>query len=155
MCHTQHNIYTPIFSVEFLFSTLCLQSSAEMYKFKTGRLGLCVTLKFPSTAFLVWITVLPVTTEVGGTSQVNVTTVPSWLGSKLESEIDGPGKRGIVREGEIKRGQESGGWGGGGERVYQDWRALFKGKEQPQVLLSSVWGPIVSFYSGEASSFKN
>lgn len=61
---------------------------------------------FCRAAFLELITALPVTTEVGGTSQVNVMMVPLGLGNKLESEIDGPGKRGIVSEGEIKRGQE-------------------------------------------------
>lgn len=43
--HTSHHIYTPIFYVEFLFSTLRWHSSpstAEVYKFKTRRLGSCV-----------------------------------------------------------------------------------------------------------------
>lgn len=63
----------------------------------------------PTWSVLQLVTVLPVTTDVDGTSQVNVTMVPSWLGNKLESEIIGPGKRGIVSE--IKRWQERGGWG--------------------------------------------
>lgn len=36
----------------------------------------------------------PVTIDIGGTSQVSVAIVPFWLGNKLESEMDGPGKIG-------------------------------------------------------------
>lgn len=90
------------------------------------------------------VTVLPVTTDVGGTSQVNVTMVPSWLGNKLESEIDGPGKRGRLREGRK---------GGGGN---QDWRALFKRERATlEITYLPVWGSIVSFYSGKASNTQN
>ena len=32
----------------------------------------------------------PVTRDNGGTSQVNVAAVPSWFGTRLESEIEGP-----------------------------------------------------------------
>lgn len=34
--------------------------------------------------------VIPVTTALGGTSQVNVSTFPSGLGNRLEAEMVGP-----------------------------------------------------------------
>lgn len=38
--------------------------------------------------------VIPVTTALGGTSQVNVSTLPSGLGNRLEAEMVGPGEWG-------------------------------------------------------------
>lgn len=64
--------------------------------------------------YLQEIAVVPVTTEVGGTSQVKVTMVPSGLGNRLKSEIDGPGKRGIVSR---ERDKEMGGGVGGTLRL--------------------------------------
>lgn len=61
------------------------------------------------TTFLELRSALPVTTEVGGISQVNVTLVPSLFRNKLESEMDGPGEGGIVSKRE--RGRRGGGIG--------------------------------------------
>lgn len=108
-------------------------SSAEAYKFKTGKPGSRVKdiLVLPP----VGVSAVPVTTDAGGTSQVNVMMVPSLFGNKLESEIAGSGERGIG-EGE-QRGQGT---------VNQDWRALSEEKEQPQVLFSSPSeGPLFHF----------
>ena len=49
-----------------------------------------------------------------------MTTVPSRLGNKLESEIEGPGKTGSASEAETRRVRS----GAGG--VNQDWRTLLK-----------------------------
>ena len=45
----------------------------------------------------------PVTRDNGGTSQVNVTAVPSWFGKRLESEIEGPRETERERERERER----------------------------------------------------
>lgn len=47
-------------------------------------------------------TALPVTTEVGGISQVNVTLVRSFIANKLEPEMDGPAEGGIVSKRKMK-----------------------------------------------------
>lgn len=61
--------------------------------------------------FLELITALPVTIEVGGISQVNVTLVPSLLRTKLECEMDGPREGGIVSKRQITQRQERGRYG--------------------------------------------
>lgn len=57
-------------------------------------------------SFLELIRALPVTTEVGGASQLNKTLVLSLLQTKLEGEMDGPREGSIVSMRQITRRNE-------------------------------------------------
>lgn len=88
---TRYTIFTPL--------SLCLSlvrsffpSSAEPCKFKTRKPGSRVTkdiLALPL-HWPVCLSAVPVTTDMGGTSHVNVMMVPSEFGKRLEAEISGP-----------------------------------------------------------------
>lgn len=78
--------------LSFCFQTTCWRSLQVLMRCTNSKQeGLVHVWNLKDWNFLALVTVLPVTTDVGGTSQVNVMMVPSWLGNKLESEIDGPG----------------------------------------------------------------
>lgn len=140
---THYTIFTPpIFWFDSLFIT-CGHLLLRRTNSKQGRPASRVKdiLVLPP----VGASAVPVTTDAGGTSQVNVTMVPSSFGNKLESEIAGSGERG-TGEGD-QRGQG---------RVNQDWRALSEEKERPQGLFKlSIRGPFVPFYSAKASKTCN
>lgn len=153
--HTLHNIYAHIFYVEFLFSVsafdpkFCwdVRIQNKMVGFTCEKTLLGKKNK-PSWIFLESDAALPVTTDVDGTSQVNVMMVPSWLGNKLKSEITGPGKR--WRDG--GGGRLGLGLGGGEPRLES-----FVQRESATsgITWLPFWEFIVLFYSEKAGKTEN